>query len=498
MNVFSIHGYSPEVLAYAMAKYSRSSLSLAQSIDEISKSKAAEFLNTFYFAYGHRSIADLAHVPMAVEDISILAAVELVEEQLWDGQERSTRYQDFGKRIHYKPSLRNNDATLAYERAITDSFNGYEALSGMTQLYYKKEYPKPEDMKDDAYERTIKARAFDVARYLLPMATNTSVGQVTNARTLEKQISRLRASIYPEVITMGANLQLAARNKYSLTPEGMEPILVSPTLVKYAEESEQVIKLRRLMKTLIPAQIHYTRHDMGEISHYILYSGGKHGVKAFTAPFTAYEIEAIATLIFEHSQYSYEECLFYVSKVMSLRQIQDFIKKVIGVRGGHDELVKAFRTGGITFEVKMDIGGMRDMHRHRRCQFIKQPYPSVVVTPARLEAVPDFIQDFYKASFDSIIATRRKMADHLISEEKEERVGDYLLPLGTNCRFLMKMDPAEVVYIAELRSKPAGHISYRRVVWEMFHVVERIFPSLADETKKNVVDPDSPLDFFKR
>ena len=44
--------------------------------------KAEKFLNTFYFQYGHRSIADLAHIALAVERLSILAAIELSDEQL--------------------------------------------------------------------------------------------------------------------------------------------------------------------------------------------------------------------------------------------------------------------------------------------------------------------------------------------------------------------------------------------------------------------------------
>ena len=64
--VFAVHGAAPEVLAYAMAKYSRSSLSMRESLKEISAQKAEQFLNTFYFQYGHRSIADLAHLAMAV------------------------------------------------------------------------------------------------------------------------------------------------------------------------------------------------------------------------------------------------------------------------------------------------------------------------------------------------------------------------------------------------------------------------------------------------
>ena len=56
--VYAIHGAEPEVLAYAMAKYSRSALTMRESLVEISSQKAENFLNTFYFQYGHRSIAD--------------------------------------------------------------------------------------------------------------------------------------------------------------------------------------------------------------------------------------------------------------------------------------------------------------------------------------------------------------------------------------------------------------------------------------------------------
>src|SRR5207245_1033064 len=101
VNVFAVHGAEPEVQAYAMAKYSRSSLSMKESLKEISDQKAEQFLNTFYFQYGHRSIADLAHVAFAIEKLSLLAAIALVDEQRWDGQERSTRYQTFRKSGYY-------------------------------------------------------------------------------------------------------------------------------------------------------------------------------------------------------------------------------------------------------------------------------------------------------------------------------------------------------------------------------------------------------------
>src|SRR6266852_137477 len=92
VNVFAVHGVDPEVQAYAMAKYSRSGLSMKESLKEINEQKAEQLLNTFYFQYGHRSIADLAHLAFAIENVSMLAAVAIVDEPRWDGQERASRY----------------------------------------------------------------------------------------------------------------------------------------------------------------------------------------------------------------------------------------------------------------------------------------------------------------------------------------------------------------------------------------------------------------------
>jgi hypothetical protein len=67
VEVYAVYGVEPEIQAYAMAKYSRSALSMKESLREISTQKAEKFLNTFYFQYGHRSIADLAHIALAIE-----------------------------------------------------------------------------------------------------------------------------------------------------------------------------------------------------------------------------------------------------------------------------------------------------------------------------------------------------------------------------------------------------------------------------------------------
>jgi hypothetical protein len=108
-DVYAVHGADPEVLAYAMAKYSRSSLTLKESLKEISAQRAEQFLNTFYFQYGHRSIADLAHVAFAVERLSLLAAIALVDEQRWDGPATRTSASQAGTPRNWasmKPDIR--------------------------------------------------------------------------------------------------------------------------------------------------------------------------------------------------------------------------------------------------------------------------------------------------------------------------------------------------------------------------------------------------------
>src|SRR5579862_2007299 len=191
-DVYAIHGADPEVLAYAMAKYSRSSLSMRESLAEISSQRAEQFLNTFYFQYGHRSIADLAHIPFAIERLSLLAAISLVDETRWDGQERSTRYQNFLKSGWYLPEFgSDSDASCLYERTVENLFAAYQRTTAAVLDTLRRRVAKPEAMKAEAYDRTLRARAFDVARYLLPLATNTSLGQIVNARTLETQVSRL-------------------------------------------------------------------------------------------------------------------------------------------------------------------------------------------------------------------------------------------------------------------------------------------------------------------
>src|SRR6202171_5163908 len=144
--VYSVVGVPPEVQAYALAKYSRSSQGMLESIQELSTQRAEQFLDTFYFQYGHRSIADLAHLVFGLEQISILAAVAVVDEPVWDGQERSTRYQTFRKTGWQLPEeIRTTAAEPIFAQTAEGLFAAYAGLSATLLEHLVDAVPRPVD-----------------------------------------------------------------------------------------------------------------------------------------------------------------------------------------------------------------------------------------------------------------------------------------------------------------------------------------------------------------
>ena len=519
-DVYAVHGADPEVLAYAMAKYSRSALSMRESLTEISAQRAEQFLNTFYFQYGHRSIADLAHIAFAVERLSLLAAIVLVDEQRWDGQERSTRYQNFLKSGWYLPDFGQDSGSAAlYAKTVENLFATYQRTTAAVLEALRRHVPCPATLKPEAYERTLKARAFDVARYLLPLATNTSLGQLVNARTLETQVSRLLSHPLAEIRDLGMKLREAASGpawkvneesaaafvaKLAATdPElGAEAanlltreVRTAPTLVKYAQPSEYEIR---------------TRAELAQAAHELLKNQPIAGapVVDLVEQTETLEVELAATLLYSASHHPYRQIRDLVAALPEAR-VAEIVELGLRHRGKHDEALRAFHAGAaLRFDILMDIGGFRDMHRHRRCVQIIQGFTALhgYETPTSGDLAPHG-----ESGETNILAEASILADYQSAIEQAHRASAqiagcggpeadqsalYLLPLATRIRSLFKMDFAEAQYIAELRSGPAGHFSYRRVAWEMYLAVERQHPTLAKYIR--VTDFTKPIDLLQR
>ena len=480
--VFAVFGVEPEVQAYAMAKYSRSSLSMRDSLKEISEQKAEKFLDTFYFQYGHRSIADLAHAAFAIERLSLLAAIAVVDEQRWDGQERSTRYQDFSRPSYYVPAFEDAGTKAQYLQAMEFLFAEYRELFQVAFEYLRSRTPRPNSMPEEQYERTLRARAFDVSRYLLPLATNTSLGQIVNARTLEGQIARLLSEDHAEVRELGRKLKLAAQSPaYNPNPDpSIKDVRPAPTLVKYADPNLYQINTRREL-----------RQAAAELMRDAAIAPAPPVGLLDDEPV---EIELASTLLYEHCHYPYRQVREAVQSLDAKRR-EEIVDLGVRYRASHDELARAYCSGQkFRFDILMDIGAFRDLHRHRRCIQIGQGF-----TTAHGYDTPDeVIAAGARERYDAVLQRAARAKDQLAASgapEAEEK-SQYAIPLACRKRTLFKMDFAEVVYITELRTRVAGHPSYRRIAWQMYEAVARRHPSLGKHFR--VSDPRETLDLLQR
>jgi thymidylate synthase ThyX len=504
--VFAVFGVEPEIQAYAMAKYSRSALSMKESLREISTQKAEKFLNTFYFQYGHRSIADLAHIALAIERLSILAAIELADEQRWDGQERSTRYQDFRKSGYYTPDFGTDDeAGQLYQETVDFLFAEYDALSTHMTQHLINITRKPADMKQEAYERTLKARAFDITRYLLPLATNTSLGEIVNARTLETQVGRLLSHTHKEIRQLGESLKKAATGAaYNVNTESLQELVaqiraVSPELGARAEQ--ELLREVRVAPTLVkyadpnPYEME-TRRELRQAAGELMGSEPMAPAKAIVDLLDdePLEVEIATTLLYEHCHHSYRQIRQAV-QVAGEQRRREIIDLGLRHRGEHDEMLRGFRAGQqFRFDILMDTGGFRDMHRHRRCIQVMQGFTTQHGYEMLLDMEDAGVRGRYESAMRRVQAGVEKLAGSKTAEAEQN--SQYAIPLGFRKRALFKMDFAEAVYISELRTTPAGHVSYRNVAYAMYEAVARKYPALAKYFR--VHDVNAPVDLLQR
>src|SRR4051794_32735473 len=145
----------PEKSAYALARYSRSPDSIRESIEWVRTHDSQKFLESFYFQYGHASIADLGHTVLCFEGISELAATEIEEEPLWDGQAKSSRYQDFSASGFVTPPELPADNAAQYHDAGEALLAAYAQVNERAFACLCDRLPCPADMKPDAYKRNI-------------------------------------------------------------------------------------------------------------------------------------------------------------------------------------------------------------------------------------------------------------------------------------------------------------------------------------------------------
>ena len=465
--VITVAPLPPEKCAYALARYSRSPDSIRESLDWVRTHNSEKFLESYYFQYGHQSIADLGHTVLCFEGLSELAATEVEDEPLWDGQAKSSRYQDFSKSGFITPSEFNDTESASYRAAGEALLAAYADVHSRVLQHLRERLPRPDEMKPEAYERNLKARAFDVARYLLFWGVPTNVGQVTSIRTLEKQIRRLGCSEYAELRGLADEIAQACAAPPDCIWDEATSDPLAPTLARHAEADTFSVAARTDLRrwaeqNLVAPDYTPPRVDLLRPDH------------AAT--------EIAATLLYPVTDWPFR-ALYDLARDWSDAQRAEVLDVALRSRTRRDDLLREFRGGQFCFDMTIDIGAYRDMHRHRRCQQFRQAFSGKLGfdTPPAIAASGS--TEIYTLAMESALAKMRELPPP---------GAHYLLPFGARSRFLFKMDFAEAEYISRVRSGVKGHFSYREVAWEMKQQIELQDPALGrliDATPPWIEDP---------
>lgn len=503
-DIFAIAGLAPEVQAVAFAKYSRSQESVKTTIDELTDEKSAEFHEKWVLGYGDASVADMAVLAIALENVSMIASKAVEDFRLASYQEKSTRYVPFDPTRYHRPALfmTQTEHAHTYTHAIEDLMNGYTHILDRMKEYFRAKYTKPEDITDKAYEHKLRARSLDVARYVLPVSTLTNFGMIASAREIRYMISRLRASPFQEVREIAEEIQRAALERaYNPNVKKIEPLLLQ--LADHGVPQELIDELSASLRltvkgapTLIkftePREYHIKKDRLATIAGMFLddeappYDEPRVDLVTATAP----EDELIASILYPHSSLPFRSLVEQVRRV-SHAQRAELLTAINEHRTSFDNLPREFEVGTyFIFDTLMDYGAFRDLQRHRLTSQLHQ-----TLSPAHGFEVPRDLADaglltFYEELMGRNAATFETLAAANVDEAR------YVLAMAWRKRTLFKMNVRELYHVVELRSRIGGHFSYRTLVYDMYELLRRHHPLLAQHLRAIKMDFDA--DFFGR
>src|SRR6266498_3470883 len=221
--LLSPRALSPETIAVAFAKTSRSPESFRNIAAELSDEKSAQFHEKWVVGYGHASVAEHAVLHIAFENVSRLAIESIEGNRLASYTEKSTRYQKWGSDdFTIPPELEVHPLCKEYVETIRFLFKTYADSQEPVRSLILQRFPRRDNEKDEAWDRRIRSKYVDVCRFILPAASLANVGMTANARILENMIRKMLSHELAEVRQIGEKVKEVALGE-------------TPTLVKYAD-----------------------------------------------------------------------------------------------------------------------------------------------------------------------------------------------------------------------------------------------------------------------
>lgn len=429
--------------------------------------KAEAFYDRVLVGYGDDSVAELGGAHLACEGISNIAAKVIEDARIGlSPLEKSTRYVFFNRKVEGRylycrePEIMASRHAELYETTLDRLFDTYSNLIDPVLEWVRSQTPRDDDTSERAYNSATKAKALDLLRGLLPMATLTNVGLFGNGRAFEYLLVKLAASPHGEVQSIGSAMQ------------GELDQLI-PSFVKRAK-SERGAEYA--------AYISNNRHNTAAIAQEKL--NGMEPILTEDVELVDFDLDAegkvVTAILYTQSDLPLEQVKAY-SATLDADERQTIIDTYVGERASRFHRPgRAFEEVYYTFDVLADIGAYRDLHRHRVLTQERQRFTvrHGYVVPPELDA-SGFADPFREALEAAAEATQQ-------IEQELPDAAQYLVPFAYRVRWRMTLNLREIYHLAELRSGRQGHPTYRAIAQAMYRQVHRVHPSLA--TNMHFVD----------
>ena len=433
-----------EQIAVTFAMTSRRPEAFDQIRQIVSETKAADFNEKWVVGYGHASVAEHAVIHMAVEDISRLVCDDLEDNRLASYTEKSSRYQVLDRGSFHVPlELRDHALKQTYVDACKGLFDAYYALIEQATAHLRSVKPQREGERDRGYKLRLQREATDSCRFVLPASTLTNVGVTMNARTLEHAITKLVSSELAEARELGARLKKQGQG-------------IAPTLVKYADVSDYLIKQRQGPSTAsTPAE------PMGpsRVSATLL----EHDKQA--------EVKLATAMLFRADASSYEEAR-RKAEALSQEARGGVVEAALAGIGPFDSPPRELELVEYLFELEMDYGAYREYKRHRMQTYLPQP-----LTVERGYVAPPLLAEAGAAGlFEEAMGMAARA--HVRMAELSPAGASYVVTHAHNRRLLVKINLRECYHLLKLRTAAQAHFTIRELCKQILERIEEKHPLL--------------------
>jgi thymidylate synthase ThyX len=441
---------SPETIAVAFAKASRSPEPFDQNAAELNDDKSAKFHEKWVVGYGHASVAEHAVLHIAVENVSRLAIECLESNRLVSFTEKSTRYQKWSSGAFLvPPEVAGRAQEALYRETCAQLLEAYSrALETLGNLA-RTRFPRQDGESDSRWEGRIRSRYVDVGRYLLPAAVLANVGITINARSLEHAVRKLLSHPLAEVRAIGAEVKQTA-------------LAEVPTLVKYAEENAYLRDLpETFRRASAPLGISPARRENPPRSwmRLIDYEPGA-------------EDRALAAAGVRFCGWSLVEATPRI-RAASPEERRSLADALLAGLGDHDQPLRELEHVAYIFEAVMDQGAYFEVKRHRMMSQTPGPLGCGIgyLTPRWFE------QAGFLGAYDGAMQSAASAYGTLQSVLGADAAA-YIVPNGYLRRLVMSFNLREAVHFCRLRSSEGAHASVRVLALQAAEQIRSVHPLL--------------------